>query len=118
MIPRALGIYRISDWWKRNCSPNRNPFNGISYETSSGSKNSRYLIPAKKIHDFSLHQFPTVNLLHELEEHTGINVTIIAAQIEYIPAEIEPGLSEPMTTAVSKACEMIMQILSENSLKR
>lgn len=75
-------------------------------------------IPAKKIHDFSLHQFPTVNLLHELEEHTGINVTIIAAQIEYIPAEIEPGLSEPMTTAVSEACEMIMQILSENSSKR
>ncbi len=75
-------------------------------------------IPAKKIHDFSLHQFPTVNLLHELEEHTGIEVTIIAAQVEYIPAEIEPGLSEPMTAAVSEACEMIMQILSENSTKR
>lgn len=72
-------------------------------------------IPAKKIHDFSLHQFPTVNLLHELEEHTGINVTIIAAQVEYIPAEIEPGLSKPMITAVSRACEMIMHILSENS---
>ena len=75
-------------------------------------------IPAKKVHDFSLHQFPTVNLLHELEEHTGIKVTIIAAQIEYIPAEIEPGLSEPMTNAVSKACEMIMHMLSENSSKR
>lgn len=75
-------------------------------------------IPVKKIHDFSLHQFPTVNLLHELEEHTGITVTIIAAQIEYIPAEIEPGLSEPMTTAVSEACGMIMQILSETSPKR
>lgn len=75
-------------------------------------------IPAKKIHDFSLHQFPTVNLLHELEEHTGINVTIIAAQIEYIPAEIEPGLSEPMITAVSKACEMIMQIIQNPAHKR
>ena len=75
-------------------------------------------IPAKKIHDFSLHQFPTVNLLHELEEHTGITVTIIAAQIEYIPAEIEPGLSEPMATAVSEACGMIMQILSETSPER
>ncbi|THB70336.1 MAG: hydrogenase maturation protease [Desulfobulbaceae bacterium] len=72
-------------------------------------------IPAKKIHDFSLHQFPTVNLLHELEEHTGIKVTIIAAQVEYIPAEIEPGLSKPMITAVSRACEKIMHILSENS---
>lgn len=71
-------------------------------------------IPAKKIHDFSLHQFPTVNLLHELEKHTAIQVTIIAAQVEYIPAEIEPGLSKPMTAAVSKACGMVMHILSEN----
>ena len=72
-------------------------------------------IPAKKIHDFSLHQFPTVNLLHELEEHTGIKVTIIAAQAEYIPEEIEEGLSASMITAVSEACEMIIPILSENS---
>lgn len=70
-------------------------------------------IPAKKIHDFSLHQFPTVNLLHELEQHTGIQVTIIAAQAEYIPTEIEPGLSASMHNAVSKACEMIMQQLSK-----
>ncbi len=70
-------------------------------------------IPCRKTHDFSLHQFPTVNLLHELEEHTGINVTIIAAQAEYIPTEIEMGLSVPMTTAVSKACEIIMHMLFE-----
>ena len=72
-------------------------------------------IPYRKTHDFSLHQFPTVNLLHELEEHTGINVTIIAAQAEYIPSEIEMGLSDSMTTAVSKACEMIMHMFSETS---
>jgi coenzyme F420 hydrogenase subunit delta len=68
-------------------------------------------IPAKKIHDFSLHQFPTVNLLQELEEHTGIRVSILAAQAEYIPAEIEPGLSPSMKSAVSLACEKIMQVL-------
>ena len=72
-------------------------------------------IPAKKIHDFSLHQFPTVNLLHELQEHTGIKVTIIAAQAEYIPEEIEEGLSASMSNAVLEACEMIVQILSANS---
>lgn len=70
-------------------------------------------IPAKKIHDFSLHQFPTVNLLQELEEHTGIDVTIIAAQVEYIPAEIEPGLSETMKQAVTTACDMVMRLLQE-----
>lgn len=69
-------------------------------------------IPAKKIHDFSLHQFPTVNLLQELEQNTGIKVLILAAQIEYIPDEIAPGLSPAMTEAVAKACEKISQILS------
>ncbi len=69
-------------------------------------------IPAKKIHDFSLHQFPTVNLLQELEQNTGIKVLILAAQIEYIPDEIAPGLSPAMTKAVSEACGKISQILS------
>ena len=68
-------------------------------------------IPAQKIHDFSLHQFPTVNLLQELEAHTSIRVTILAAQAEYIPAEIEPGLSASMKSAVTKACEQILQIV-------
>lgn len=71
-------------------------------------------IPAKKIHDFSLHQFPTVNLLQELEENTGIKVLILAAQIECIPEEIAPGLSPAMTKAVSIACEKVSQVLSLN----
>lgn len=70
-------------------------------------------IPAKKIHDFSLHQFPTVNLLLELEQHTGIRVIILAAQVEYIPEEIAPGLTPAMSAAVSVACEEIVHILSE-----
>ena len=69
-------------------------------------------IPAKKIHDFSLHQFPTVNLLQELADHTGIKVLIIAAQIQFIPEEIAPGLSSVMTEAVTKTCEKLSQILS------
>lgn len=69
-------------------------------------------IPAKKIHDFSLHQFPTVNLLQELEQHTGINVLILAAQIESIPDEIAPGLSPAMEKAVIEAYGKIAQMLS------
>jgi coenzyme F420 hydrogenase subunit delta len=69
-------------------------------------------IPAKKIHDFSLHQFPTVNLLQELEQHTGIKVQILAAQIEFIPEEIAPGLSPAMSKAVTEACEKVSQVLS------
>jgi coenzyme F420 hydrogenase subunit delta len=69
-------------------------------------------IPPLKIHDFSLHQFPTVNLLSELEEHTGMDVVILAAQVEFIPDEIMPGLSPSMRQAIPVACEKILQILS------
>jgi coenzyme F420 hydrogenase subunit delta len=69
-------------------------------------------IPAGKIHDFSLHQFPTVNLLQELEQHTGIRVTILAAQAEYIPAEIEPGLTNSMKSAVNEACDQIRRLVN------
>lgn len=71
-------------------------------------------IPAKKIHDFSLHQFPTVNLLQELEQNTGIKVLILAGQIGFIPDEIAPGLSPAMSEAVTKACEKVSQVLSLN----
>jgi len=70
-------------------------------------------IPPKKIHDFSLHQFPTVNLLVELEQHTGVRVFILAAQVESIPEEITPGLSPAMSAAIPVACEKVLQILSE-----
>ncbi|MFH0783937.1 MAG: hydrogenase maturation protease [Pseudomonadota bacterium] len=75
-------------------------------------------IPTKKIHDFSLHQFPTVNLLQELAENTGIKVQIIAAQIKFIPEEIAPGLSPAMTQAVTETCEKLSQILSFKSKTR
>lgn len=69
-------------------------------------------IPAKKIHDFSLHQFPTVNLLQEIAEHTGATVHIIAAQVEHIPDEIAPGLTPSMQNAVKEASEKVKEMLS------
>ena len=67
-------------------------------------------IPAKKIHDFSLHQFPTVNLLWELAEHTGSEVCIIAAQVEHIPDEISPGLTPTMERAVERASREVLKL--------
>ena len=87
--------------------PDRKPGDVFLMDTSA--------IPPKKIHDFSLHQFPTVNLLVELEQHTGIRVYILAAQVECIPEEITPGLSPAMSAAVSVACEKVLQILTEKS---
>jgi coenzyme F420 hydrogenase subunit delta len=85
--------------------PDRKPGDVFLMDTSA--------IPPKKIHDFSLHQFPTVNLLVELEQHTGVRVFILAAQVESIPEEITPGLSPAMSAAIPVACEKVLQILSE-----
>ncbi len=70
-------------------------------------------IPEHKTSDFSLHQFPTVNLLQELQEQSGIQVKIIVAQIETIPQEVAPGLSQAVQGAVVTACEKIIEIISQ-----
>ena len=75
-------------------------------------------IPAKKIHDFSLHQFPTVNLLQELAEYTGAAVRIIAAQVQYIPNEIQPGLTPVMQQAVEEAGEQVRRLILKTFQKK
>lgn len=85
---------------------NKHPGEVFSISTAS--------IPLNKLHDFSLHQFPKVNLLKELEENTEIRVSIMAAQVLFVPDEIMPGLSQPMQKAIPVACEKILQILSVN----
>jgi coenzyme F420 hydrogenase subunit delta len=82
---------------------NKKPGEVFSIEVSA--------IPSQKIHDFSLHQFPTVNLLAELEEHTGIRVDVVVAQVEHIPDQIEPGLSQSMQNAVVVACDKVAQMI-------
>lgn len=66
-------------------------------------------IPAKKVDDFSMHQVPTSNLLKELKEICGVDVTIICTQVEYIPPEVRPGLSEAVQAAIPIACEKIIR---------
>ena len=70
-------------------------------------------IPEKKTADFSLHQFPTVNLLQEIKEQSGIQVRIIVARTESIPQEVRPGLSEAMQRAIPVACAHIMAVIQE-----
>jgi coenzyme F420 hydrogenase subunit delta len=69
-------------------------------------------IPDKKTSDFSLHQFPTVNMLQELKEHSGIAIRIIVAQVEAIPEEVKPGLSPVMVKAIDTACQRILAALA------
>lgn len=65
-------------------------------------------IPGKKTADFSLHQFPTINILQELKDHTGIEITVLVAQTDTLPETIQPGLSKAMEDAVVEACELIL----------
>jgi coenzyme F420 hydrogenase subunit delta len=72
-------------------------------------------IPEEKTHDFSLHQFPTVNMLQELKDHGAIKVKVIAAQSGVLPEEVRPGLSEAMQEAVIAACEKVMEAIKGGS---
>ena len=64
-------------------------------------------LPEKKIDDFSLHQLPTSNLLKELKDLCHVQVILLAAQPEYIPEVVEPGLSKKLRDAVPKAGKYI-----------
>ena len=68
-------------------------------------------IPEKKIVDYSFHQFPTTNLLKELQDHCGIKVTIIAAQTTGKLETVEPGLSGPVEEAVPLAAAKVVELL-------
>ena len=73
-------------------------------------------IATQKIHDFSLHQFPTVNLLKELQEETEISVVLLIAQTATVPDLIAPGLSAAMSTAVPEACRRILHLIDRHPL--
>lgn len=68
-------------------------------------------ISPKKTADFSLHQFPTVNMLQELKEHTQVEIHIVVAQVQEIPGEVRPGLSPVVARAIKDAAAQILHIL-------
>ncbi len=70
-------------------------------------------IPSIKVNDFSLHQFPSVNLLRELQDGAGVTVRVLAVQVGRVPEEIGPGLSEPVKAAVPRACEWLLGEVEE-----
>jgi coenzyme F420 hydrogenase subunit delta len=69
-------------------------------------------IDAKKTSDFSLHQFPTTNMLKELKELTNVDVRVLVVQIAHIPEEINPGLSGPVLAAVPEMCNRLIDMIN------
>lgn len=70
-------------------------------------------IPIPKAADFSLHQFPSVNLLSEISSF--VRVRVLAVQIDHIPEFVQPGLSPAVRRAVDPACERLCKMISESA---
>jgi coenzyme F420 hydrogenase subunit delta len=66
-------------------------------------------LPEVKCDDFSMHQLPTSNLLRELNDLAGVQVTCVVGQVAGVPSEVKPGLSAPVQLAVEQAAEMILR---------
>ena len=64
-------------------------------------------IPAVKVPDYSLHQAPTSNLLRQLRDHCGVDVSVIVCQVEQIPDEVKMDLSPAVQEAVIRATDLI-----------
>ena len=67
----------------------------------------------KKTSDFSLHQFPTTNMLVELKTATDMDIRVIVGQVDTIPDHVAPGLSPPVASAVSVASDKILEIIGK-----
>jgi coenzyme F420 hydrogenase subunit delta len=66
-------------------------------------------IPENKVNDYSLHQFPSVNLLKELKDIAGIEVNVLAVQTQSIPDEVCPGLSPEVQASIPAACHWVLK---------
>jgi len=75
-------------------------------------------IRPEKIGDFSLHQFPTTNMLNEIKEETPIDVRVFVVQIAGLPSEVMPGLSDPVRAAIPAMCERVMQEIESTQNQR
>ncbi len=72
-------------------------------------------IAPAKISDFSLHQFPTTNMLREINEQTAIDVRVLVAQTPDLPDSVKPGLSKPVSAAVPVMAEKIMDLIKKDT---
>ena len=67
-------------------------------------------LPEIKLDDFSMHQVPTSNLLRELNDLAGVDVTCVVGQVSGFPPEVRPGLSAPVQLGVERAAEIVLKI--------
>ena len=66
-------------------------------------------IPPKKIDDFSMHQVPSSNMLHELRDAKGMEIIVLACQAQEIPEEVSVGLSGPLRAALPIMADLLQE---------
>ncbi len=71
-------------------------------------------LPVRKTNDFSVHHFPSLNLLGELESLGGVNVRVLAVQAKSIPDRVSPGLSPEVKDAIPRACSWLIRQIEGN----
>lgn len=69
----------------------------------------------QKISDYSLHQFPTTNMLKEIKDGTDIRVRVLVVQADTIPDVVQPGFSTAVRAAIPKMCEKIMGLVQKEN---
>ena len=62
-------------------------------------------IASEKVNDFSVHHFPSLNLLKELSETADVEVRVLTVQVKCLPEEIQAGLSPEVEAAIPLACD-------------
>ena len=70
-------------------------------------------LPQNKVDNYTLHQWPTSNLLRELKECCKVDVTIIAGQVDHIPEAVQPGLSDVLMESVPVAAAEVLKSWGE-----
>lgn len=65
-----------------------------------------------KIGDFSLHQFPTTNLLREIRQDTGVDLRIFVVHVAGLPEEVAPGLSPAVAAAIEPMCQTLLNLIN------
>ncbi|AGG07681.1 hydrogenase maturation protease [Dehalococcoides mccartyi] len=65
-------------------------------------------VSPEKINDFSLHLMPTLNMLKELHADGGVRIDVLAVKPEYIPPEMEQGLTGKVQKAVAETARYIV----------
>ena len=68
-------------------------------------------IASEKVNDFSVHHFPSLNLLKELAELGDVEVRVLTVQVANLPEEIQAGLSPAVAAAIPLACDWALGLI-------